>query len=87
MNKQVFPIFLGIITVLFGLVLPNFAQATRAAIYGTISDPNGAVIQGAIVTATQEATNLKFTTNTNSEGDYRLPLLPVGDYEFNRHLS
>ena len=63
------------------MALPNFAQATRAAIYGTISDPNGAVIQGAIVTATQSATNLKFTTTTGSEGNYRLPLLPVGDYE------
>ncbi len=83
MSKKTFPIFLSIITVLLGLALPNFAQATRAAIYGTISDPNGAVIQGATVTATQEETNLKFTTTTGSEGNYRLPLLPVGDYEFN----
>ena len=82
MSRKTFHLFLGIIAVLSASVSTDFAQATRAAIFGTVSDPNGAVIQGATVTATQQNTNLKFTTTTNSEGNYRLPLLPVGDYEF-----
>lgn len=39
------------------------------------------MIQGATVTATQQGTNLKFTTTTSGDGDFRLPLLPVGEYE------
>ena len=57
-------------------------QETRGAIYGAVTDENGAVIQGATVTATQQGTNLKFMTVTNDNGDYRLPLLPVGEYLF-----
>ncbi len=59
------------------------AQETRGAIYGTVTDPNGAVIQGATVMATQQGTNLKFTATTGGDGDFRLPLLPVGNYELN----
>lgn len=59
------------------------AQETRGAIYGTVTDPNGAVIQGATVTATQQGTNLKFTATTDGDGDFRLPLLPVGNYQIN----
>ena len=83
MNHKTFYKFLGIIIIFIATAIPNFAQATRAAIFGTVTDPNGAIIQGATVIATQAATNLKFTTTTNHEGNYRLPLLPVGDYEFN----
>jgi len=61
----------------------NFAQQTQAAIFGTVSDPNGAVIQGATITATQQGTNLKFTATTGGDGNFRLPLLPVGNYEIN----
>ena len=46
-----------------------FAQETRGAIYGTVTDPNGAVIQGATVTATQQGTNLKFTATTGGGVD------------------
>ncbi|MDQ2746124.1 MAG: carboxypeptidase regulatory-like domain-containing protein, partial [Acidobacteriota bacterium] len=58
----------------------TFAQETRGAIYGTVTDPYSAVVPNAIVTATQQNTNLKFTATTNADGDYRLLLLPVGSY-------
>lgn len=58
-----------------------FAQETRGSIYGTITDQNTAVIQGAIITVVQKSTNLRFTTTSNGDGTFRLPLLPVGDYE------
>ena len=81
MNKKTFPKFWGVILIFLAAAAPGDAQATRGAVYGTITDPNGAVVQGAIVTATQTATNLKFTTKTDGEGNYRLPLLPIGDYD------
>jgi hypothetical protein len=59
------------------------AQETRGSIYGTVTDQNAAVIQGAIVTVVQKTTNLRFTATTNREGFFRVPLLPIGDYEVN----
>lgn len=61
------------------------AQAQEALHYSSISgrvtDPSGAVIAGARVTARQLETNLSTTTNTDREGRFRLPYLKVGDYE------
>ena len=81
-NRSVF-LFVAAIIFLFTATISVFPQETRGAIYGTITDPNGAAIQGATVTATQQATNLKFTAITGGGGDFRLPLLPVGTYEIN----
>src|SRR5262245_5597670 len=52
-------------------------------ITGVVTDPSGAVIQGAKVTALNNATGFKQETVTNSNGFYRLDLLPVGAYSVN----
>jgi len=49
-------------------------------ITGVVTDPAGSVIQGAKVTALNNATGFKQETVTNSDGFYRLDLLPVGAY-------
>lgn len=85
MKKFFIPI-LFILTFFFGSA-ENFAQQTQAAIFGTVYDPNGAVIQGATVTATQQGTNLKFTAATGGDGGYRLPLLPIGNYSLNFQMN
>ena len=56
-------------------------QAATATLSGIITDPNGAVIQGAQVTATQKATGFKRETTTNADGLYTLSNLPPGEYE------
>ena len=56
------------------------AQESRAAIFGTVFDQNGAVLPGASVTATQLATNLTFAAATGEDGRYRIEFLPVGAY-------
>ncbi len=56
------------------------AQESRAAIFGTVTDPNGAIVSGASVTVTQVTTNLSVTTVTGSEGQFKIPSLPIGDY-------
>ncbi len=55
------------------------AQAT-GGLAGTVTDQNGAIVQGASVTVRNTATNLTRNTTTNAEGRWTLTLLPVGSY-------
>ena len=58
-----------------------FAQNTTGIISGTVTDPNGAVVQGASVTATNTDTNLSRTATTDADGVYAFQLLPPGNYK------
>jgi hypothetical protein len=49
-------------------------------VQGVVSDPSGAVIPGASVTATQEATGVKTTRQTTAAGYYVISPLPAGQY-------
>ena len=57
------------------------AQVTSTAIYGTVTDATGATVAGAKVSATNTDTNLSRTAQTNAEGEFRIELLPVGNYK------
>lgn len=50
------------------------------SISGTVQDPQGAIISGAKVRATEVATNRVFTTTSSSSGVVKLPSLPPGNY-------
>ncbi|HTC93748.1 MAG TPA: TonB-dependent receptor [Terriglobales bacterium] len=63
----------------FGLNLA--AQQIAGSIRGTITDPTGAVVQTATVTAKQIETGLERTATTKSAGAYILLELPVGHYQ------
>jgi hypothetical protein len=56
------------------------AQQITGNIRGTITDPSGAVIRGATVTAQQVETGLSRATTTDRDGNYVLLELPVGHY-------
>jgi hypothetical protein len=56
-------------------------QAASATLTGTITDPRGAVVSGASVTATHKATGTKRDATTNDNGLYVLSNMPPGDYE------
>ena len=58
----------------------SFAQRTTANISGTISDPTGAIVTGAKVTANETATNSSTMAITNQTGFYLVPNLPPGNY-------
>jgi hypothetical protein len=61
-----------------------FAQAGgTGSIQGTISDPSGAVVAGATITATNTATGVVTSGKTTDAGFYVLPLLPAGEYSVN----
>jgi len=53
---------------------------TTASISGTVQDPSGAVIPGALVTLTNEATNESHKIESNGAGLYAFPSLSPGKY-------
>src|SRR5438034_1145796 len=57
------------------------AQATTGVIRGTVSDPSGNVVVGALVTLTDVQTRFQRTVTTNEKGVFVAPLLPLGTYE------
>ncbi|MEO8078677.1 MAG: carboxypeptidase-like regulatory domain-containing protein, partial [Acidobacteriota bacterium] len=56
------------------------AQTATGQITGSVQDPSGAVIRKVKITVTNQDTGLTRTTTTNDQGDYVVPLLPVGKY-------
>lgn len=63
------------------------AQITRGAILGTVRDTSGAVIPGATVTVTNQATNITRETFTDELGFYRVPALDPGVYTVKAELA
>src|SRR5689334_25258340 len=57
------------------------AQTFRGTILGTVTDPNGAVVAGAKVTANNTSTGLERSTTTDDAGNYTIPELPIGPYD------
>ncbi|MBV8073379.1 MAG: TonB-dependent receptor, partial [Acidobacteriaceae bacterium] len=57
-----------------------FAQTNRGSITGTITDPTGAALAGAMVTATETNTGTTYNTVTSSSGNYSIPQAAVGTY-------
>src|SRR6202453_2517649 len=57
------------------------AQQITGSIRGTVSDPSGAVVQAAAVTAKQIETGLTRLAVTDKQGEYVLVELPIGHYE------
>ncbi|MBL8216710.1 MAG: TonB-dependent receptor [Bryobacterales bacterium] len=56
------------------------SQTSTSQISGTVSDASNAVIPGATVTATNEATGISLKQTTTDAGLYAFPSIPVGVY-------
>lgn len=56
------------------------AQTTTGQITGVVQDPSAAVITGAKVSVTQQETGLVRESQTNMEGIFAFPLLPIGTW-------
>ena len=59
-----------------------YSQSTAAFVSGTITDPSGAVVTSATVTARNIDTGVVTTTASNDSGVYVFPPLSYGKYEF-----
>jgi hypothetical protein len=60
---------------------PASAQTFRGTILGTVTDTSGAAVLNAKVSALNVDTGVERTTETNSEGSYLIPELPIGTYK------
>jgi hypothetical protein len=56
------------------------AQETTAAVQGTVTDPSGAAVAGAIITASSPVLGTPAKVTTDSHGFYRVNALPPGIY-------
>ena len=63
------------------------AQTGAASLTGIVTDTSGAVVPGATVTATNEATNVAYTAVSNDAGNYTISSLPVGAYVIKAELA
>jgi hypothetical protein len=63
------------------------AQESSASITGKVTDPSGAALAGATVTATDVDRGTVWGSKTNDEGVYNLVRLPIGRYELKVEAS
>jgi Carboxypeptidase regulatory-like domain/TonB dependent receptor len=61
--------------------LPGLGQTVTGTIRGTITDPSGAIVAGATVTATNTASAVATVTKTNATGEYSIRFLQIGQYK------
>jgi hypothetical protein len=57
------------------------AQEVTATVTGTVTDPSGAAVVGAVVTVKSVERGVVYTATTNESGLYHVSQLPVGNYE------
>ena len=70
-----------VLAVFVGAGVKADAQQITGSIRGAVTDPSGAVVQSATVSAQQTETGLTRTATTNREGEYVLVELPIGHYQ------
>ena len=68
-------------TLVLALLAGSLAQAqTTTTLFGTISDKTGGVVPAATITAINAGTNQTRTVQSNTQGEYRIEFLPIGEY-------
>ncbi len=66
------------------LAVSRFAFAQGAAtgdVHVTVKDPKGSLVTNATVTARDQAKGLERSVTGNTQGEYRIQLLPPGNYQ------
>src|ERR1700757_4996902 len=61
--------------------VPSFGQVLKGSISGTVTDPQGAVVSGAQVKATQVETGTVLTSTSDNSGSFHFNLIPAGNYK------
>jgi len=81
MRGSRFPLYLaGCCLVIVLCLCLATGQTVTGAVTGVVTDPSGAVVSGAKVTAENTATSVKTTAKTNEAGVYTIRFLPIGSY-------
>jgi hypothetical protein len=63
------------------------AQGSSATILGSVSDDTGGLLPGVSVEAHNLGTGFRRSVVTDETGNYRIPTLPLGDYEVEAQLA
>src|SRR5437588_5593331 len=69
------------LTLMLLLVTLASGQTFRGTVLGTVTDASGATVAGAAVTVRNTDTGLVRRTETQTDGSYRIPELPIGTYD------
>ncbi len=77
MQHKLLSLFTGLVCL---TALSIFGQESTAGITGRVTDPTGAAIVGASVTAKDLDRGTEWPTKTNEDGIYAYPRIPVGRY-------
>src|SRR5579872_2828161 len=77
--RSAFALMLATLLVL--VAVPGWSQTFRGTILGVVTDITGAAVPGATVTVRNVDTGLVRTTETQADGSYRVPELPIGTYD------
>jgi hypothetical protein len=78
-GKQLAPIWFCWIVIIFGGIAA-VSQTITGSVRGTVTDPNGALVVGAHVTATNVDTGVASTTVVDRSGLYTFQFLTIGNY-------
>ena len=81
MNTRRFRLVLGSMLVLVACISTAIGQNVTGSITGQVTDPTGAVVPGAQVTAHNLDTGIDTSTTTNPTGLYQIEFLPIGHYQ------
>src|SRR6476619_4850665 len=65
---------------ILGLAAGARAQTATGTILGNVRDKTGGAVPGATITATNLNTHAARSTVSDADGQYTLPLLPLGTY-------
>ncbi|HEU5236112.1 MAG TPA: TonB-dependent receptor, partial [Pyrinomonadaceae bacterium] len=79
-NRHYFLFTFSLVVVVLLFVGTTAVAQSTATLQGTVKDQKGDVVPGAKVTARNQGTGIERTTQTDSEGNYQLAALPVGNY-------
>jgi outer membrane receptor protein involved in Fe transport len=70
----------AVLVLAFALLPPFAAAQTTGTIYGTVTDPSGAVVPGARLVATQVSTGLTREATSDEAGSYTFTVMSIGAY-------
>ncbi|MCU0229093.1 MAG: TonB-dependent receptor, partial [Bryobacterales bacterium] len=85
--RRIAPILIALILAISAFPLNAFAQGTDGSIVGVVFDAGGAVIVGAKVTLTNDATGFRREVTTNALGQYIAYSLPIGPYRITAEMD
>jgi hypothetical protein len=86
MNRRTLIVLLALVFLLSCTTI-NQAQTDTARLQGTITDAQGAVVNGASITVTNVGTGRSVTVQSSGAGDYSVPALPPGHYKIEVKLQ